>query len=105
MIPIQPNQQTYYFSINHVTKQLPNRRIYGVLINSENYYLSKSVGINNCIQLDSRPLMVHTLLDEIGGILTGFEVLYSKCPELELLNLQIVRTLAINRQLLLQAAV
>ena len=93
MIPIINNSQTYFFSIVHVTKQPPHKLIYGVLINSESYYLSKTIGIEDCTQIDSRPPLDHALLLEICDIMTRFEVAYQKYPSLEFINEEIIRTL------------
>lgn len=57
MIPIQRNEQTYYFPIIHITKQLPGKLIYRMLIDSKNYYLNKSFGMNDCRQLNNYPLL------------------------------------------------
>jgi hypothetical protein len=97
MIPIQLNEQTYYFSIIHITKQLPDKLIYGILINSENYYINKSFGVNDCGRLDSHPLLTQTLLFEICEILTRLEIRHQHYPELETINQEIANELAINR--------
>jgi len=93
MIPITNNNLTYFFSIVHVTKQPPDRLIYGVLINSESYYLSKTIGIEDCSQIDSRPPLDHALLLEICDIMTRFEVAYRQYPSLEFINVEIIRAL------------
>jgi hypothetical protein len=97
MIPVKLHQETYYFAIIHVTRQLPDKVIYGIVIKSEHYYLSKSVGINGCVQLDSHPRMAQPLLNEIDEILTRFELLYHHYPELEMINQEIIKALDLNR--------
>jgi hypothetical protein len=93
MIPITNNNLTYFFSIVHVTKLLPDKLIYGVLINSESYYLSKTIGIEDCTQIDSRPPLDHALLLEICDIMTRFEVAYQQYPSLEFINVEIIKAL------------
>ena len=103
MIPIINNSQTYFFSIIHVTKQPPDKLIYGVLINSESYYLAKTIGIEDCIQLDSRPALDHALLLEICDIMTRFEVAYQQYPSLEFINAEIIMALNLIRSKVLKA--
>jgi hypothetical protein len=93
MIPIINNSQTYFFSIVHVTKQPPDKLIYGILINSESYYLSKTIGIEDCTQIDSRPPLDYALLLEICDIMTRFEVTYQEYPSLDFINVEIIRAL------------
>ena len=101
MIPITSNNQTYFFSIVHVTKQAPDNLIYGILINSESYYLSKTIGIENCVQLDSKPSLDHSLLLEICDIMTKFEVAYKEYPSLDFINVEIIKTLELMRNVVL----
>ena len=103
MIPIINNSQTYFFSIVHVTKQPPDKLIYGVLINSESYYLSKTIGIEDCTQIDSRPPLDHALLLEICDIMTRFEVAYRQYPSLEFINVEIIKALDLIRGTVLTA--
>ena len=97
MVPVRFNKETYYFSVIHITRDLPDKMIYGVLINCDHYYLSKSLGINDCMQLDSQPKLIRALLDEMCELLTRFELLYLDYPALEWINLEIIKALALNR--------
>ena len=101
MIPITSKNQTYFFSIVHVTKQPPDKLIYGILINSESYYLSKTIGIEDCAQIDSKPRLDHTLLLEICDIMTRFEVAYRQYPSLEFINVEIIKALDLIRKAVL----
>jgi len=101
MIPITSKNQTYFFSIVHVTKQPPDKLIYGILINSESYYLSKTIGIEDCAQIDSKPRLDHTLLLEICDIMTRFEVAYQEYPSLEFINVEIIKALDLIRKVVL----
>ena len=101
MIPFKLHNQTYFFSIVHVTKQAPDRLIYGILINAESYYLSKTIGIENCVQLDNKPRLDPAILLEICDIMTQFEVAYERYPSLEFINEEIIRTLKEIRKVVL----
>jgi hypothetical protein len=102
MIPIIINSETYFFSIIHITKQSATTLIYGILINTHIYYLSKSLGRSDCEQLDSNPVLNADLLMEICDIMTKFEVAYEKYPSLEFINNEIIKVLGAIRTLLLQ---
>lgn len=102
MIPIYINSQTYFFSIIHITKQSPDTLIYGILLNTHIYYLSKSLGRSDCVQLDSHPLLTRDLLTEICDIITKFETTYEKYPSLEFINEEIIKVLGDIRALLLR---
>lgn len=102
MIPIIINSETYFFSIIHITKQSATTLIYGILINTHIYYLSKSLGRSDCEQLDSNPVLNADLLTEICDIMTKFEVAYEKYPSLEFINNEIIKVLGAIRTLLLQ---
>jgi len=101
MIPITNKNQTYFFSIVHVTKQPPDKLIYGILINLKSYYLSKTIGIEDCAQIDSQPVLDHALLLEICDIMTRFEVAYQEYPSLEFINVEIIKALTLIRRAVL----
>jgi len=102
MIPIHINSETYFFSIIHITKQSATNLISGILINTRIYYLSKSLGLSDCEQLDSNPVLNADLLTEICEIMTKFEVAYEKYPSLEFINNEIIKVLGAIRTLLFQ---
>jgi hypothetical protein len=93
MIPIASNHRVYFLSIVHVTRQPPDKLIYGVLINSESYYIAKTIGTEDCVQLDSKPALDFALLVEICDIITRFEITYVDYPSLEFINIEIIKTL------------
>lgn len=101
MIPLKINNLTYFLSIVHVTRQLPDRLIYGILINAESYYLSKTIGLEDCVQLDNNPLLDQSLLLEICDIMTRFEVAYEPYPSLEFINEEIIKRLEQIRKAIL----
>lgn len=102
MIPISINNLTYFFSIKHISKQLNTTRIYGISLNSNSYFLSKSIGVNNCEQLDSNPLLHADVLKEICEVITEIEKGHQKKPSLEFLNMEIFRILGRMRDPMLK---
>ncbi len=102
MIPITIDSKTYFFSIIHITKQSATSLIYGILLNNQIYYLSKSLGLIDCTQLDSNPSLNLDLLAEICAIMTKFEMEYEKYPSLEFINEEIIKVLGAIRMLVLQ---
>lgn len=102
MIPININKETYFFSIIHITKQSATSLVYGILLNTHVYYLSKSLGLSDCIQLDSNPALNVDLMTEICDIITKFEMEYEKYPSLEFINNEILKVLDTIRTLMLQ---
>jgi len=102
MLPIYINSETYFFSIIHVTKESATKLIYGVLLNTHIYYLSKSLGLSDCIQLDNHPLLHADLIIEICDIITKFELEYEKYPSLEFINEEIIKVLSLVRSLMLR---
>jgi hypothetical protein len=93
MIPISINNQTYFFSVNHITKPFSTKLVYGISLNSKNYFLGKTIGINECEQLDSNPLLAPVVLDEICKIMTEIENAYKQRPSLEFINSEIFKIL------------
>ncbi|MDB5140871.1 MAG: hypothetical protein JWR12_2787 [Mucilaginibacter sp.] len=93
MIPLSINNQTCFFSVKHITKELSAKLIYGIHLNTFDYFLSKSLGLNDCEQLDSNPQLDADLLDVICTVITEVENKYKKRPTLELINNEIFRIL------------
>ena len=102
MIPIYIHSETYFFSIIHITKESATKLIYGILLNTHIYYLSKSLGLSDCIQLDNHPLLHGDLVTEICDIITKFELEYEKYPSLEFINEEIIKVLSSVRALMLR---
>jgi hypothetical protein len=94
MIPVLINDQTYLFSVNHITGPLRTRLIYGICLNGISYFLAKSPGHNDCEQLDSNLRLDGKVLDEISSVITEIELHYPKRPALELINAEISGILA-----------
>jgi len=83
------NSQTFFFTVNHVTRPHGAKIIYGVSLNNLSYYVSKSPGVNDCEQLDSNPALDTGMIDEICTILSELENDPKSTPSLAWINEQI----------------
>jgi hypothetical protein len=99
MIPVLINEQTYLFSVSHITNPLRTQLIYGIRLNDVSYFLGKSPGCNDCEQLDGNLRLATKVLDEICLLITESELHYRKRPALELMNVEIGGILARIRRL------
>jgi hypothetical protein len=93
MIPIAINNQTYFFSVSHITSQAGNQLIYGISLNNRSYFFSKTLGINACKQLDSNAVLETVVINELCFIITEIELTYQSRPSLALINLNIFQIL------------
>ncbi len=93
MISLAINNQTYFFSVSHITSQAGNQLIYGINLNDDPYYFSKTLGANDCKQIDSQTLLDAAVLDELCSIITEIELAYQTRPSLALINLDIFQIL------------
>jgi hypothetical protein len=89
MIPLAINNQTYFFSVSHITRQASNQLIYGIDLNHNSYFFSKTLGINDCRQLDSHAALDPAVLNELCLIITEIELAYQTRPSLAHINLDI----------------
>jgi len=83
------NTQTFFFTVNHITRPQGAKLIYGISLNNLSYYVSKSPGINDCEQLDSNPTLDSGMIDEICIILSEMENDRKKGLSLASINKQI----------------
>ena len=92
MIPIKIKVSNYLFSFSvaHITNESSTKLIYGINLNYCTYYLSKTIGINSCKQLDNHAPLDPMLLDELCTIITEIELSHIKRPALELINQEIL---------------
>lgn len=93
--------QLYFFSVAHITNDHGTTFTYGINLYTHTYYLSKTLGINDCRQLDTYPPLDPALLNELCFIITEIEITYQKRPSLEFINREIVRILGRIRNPLL----
>lgn len=92
MVSLAINNQTYFFSVSHITSKA-DQLIYGINLNNDSYYFSKTLGINDCKQLDCHTALDKVVLDELCSIITEIELAYQSRPSLTLINLNIFRIL------------
>ena len=101
MIPLPINDRTYFFSVSHITSQADNQLIYGINLNNDAYYFSKTLGVNDCKQLDSHTALDNFVLDELCSIITKIELAHQTRPSLVLINQHIFEILGSRRNPLL----
>jgi hypothetical protein len=89
MIQASINSRTYFFTVNHITREKDNKLIYGIRLNYINYFLSKTSGISDAVQLDINKPLEPAVLEELNAVLTAVEVKYKKRQSLELINKEI----------------
>lgn len=80
------NNRSYFFTINHISKEKTGKLIYGIDINNIRYFLSKTSGRDDCEQLDNITPIAPEILSEIITVLNTLEVKHKKRPSLERLN-------------------
>lgn len=88
------NSRTFFFTVNHITKEAGNRHIYGIRLNTANYFLSKTSGVSDCEQLDINTPLHENVLKEIGDVMTEIELNYNKRPTIERINGEVFKILA-----------
>jgi hypothetical protein len=84
MIPTTISSNAYFFKINHITRETYDRYIYGISLNGVSYFISKTVGMNNSIQLDTNPPLEKNTISEISNVLEGIEPRLEKPPSPEM---------------------
>ncbi|MDB5002824.1 MAG: hypothetical protein JWQ34_1049 [Mucilaginibacter sp.] len=89
MIQANINSQTYFFTVNHITKETSGKLIYGISINNIHYFLSKTSGINDGAQLDNNTPFTSEILKELDAVITEIELKYKKRQTLENINREI----------------
>jgi hypothetical protein len=104
MIPKSINNQTCFFSVNHITRKLNAKLIYGISLNSSSYFLSKTVGVDDCKQLDNNALLDAGLLNEICGVIIEIEKKYKKMPSLQAVNTEVFKILGRIRNPVLKSS-
>lgn len=98
-MPLYLDNQTYFLSVIHFTNELNKGLIYGIRLNTNTFYLSKSFGINDCEQLNTHPILDAYLLNKIGIVITEVEKEYKQFPPREPINKEILKKLLKNKSL------
>jgi hypothetical protein len=99
MIQANINSHTYFFTVSHITKEASGKLIYGIRLNNRNYFLSKTSGVNDAVQLDTNLPMSAKVLKEINTVITEVELRHKKRQALEKINKEIFSVLIRLRNL------
>jgi hypothetical protein len=103
MIQSNINSQTYFFTVNHITKESGNKLIYGIRLNNTNYFISKTLGISDGVQLDLNIPLEHSIIKELNTVITAIELKYKTRQTLERINREVfsmlirLRNLGVNK--------
>ncbi len=98
MIRADIDIKTYFFTVNQVTKEKDNKLIYGINLNNTSYFLSKTTGVKDAIQLDDKLPLGAEIIKEINEVITSIELKYKKLPSLRKFNTDIFGMLMRLRQ-------
>lgn len=79
----------FFFSVEHITKPYPTKLIYGVRFIGVVYYFMKSIGLDDCVQLDGNPVIDPDIFANICLVITEIENEYKRVPPVETFNLEI----------------
>ena len=101
-MPLSINNKTYFFSVKHITKELSNKLIYGIRLNMNSYFLSKSSNLGDCEQIDCKPTLDPIVLKEICLVISEIERENKVRPTLAFINMEIFRILGRIRNTLPQ---
>jgi len=56
MTRLKYHNLTYFFDCARLARQMPEGLIYSILIDSGCYYLAKTIGLEDYVQIDNKPL-------------------------------------------------
>jgi len=90
----EPDPNTpYFFSVNHITMPFPTKLIYGIKFKGLIYYLYKSLGIEDCEQLDNHQKLEAGIFKRMCDVITAIEIEYKRIPPIQYINLDIFNIL------------
>lgn len=81
--------QPFFFSVKHIIKPFATKLIYGIKYNGLDYFLIKTLGMNDCQHLDTHPMIDQPTYDKICDVITLIEKEYKKTPPIEYINMDI----------------
>lgn len=82
-----------FFSVNHIIKPFNTKLIYGIRYHELDYFLLKTLGAEECEQLDSNSRLAPEVLGKICEVITQVEKEYKKAPPLEFINMDVFNIL------------
>jgi hypothetical protein len=92
MIPGDNNP--FFFSVKHIINPSVSKVIYGIRYHETDYYIQKTLSMNDCEQLDNNPQIDIQELSVICSVISEIEKEYKKTPPLEYINIDIFNILA-----------
>ena len=87
------NDPPIFFSVKHIITPIKTKLIYGIMYKNLEYFLFKTLGLNDCEQLDSNPKLDIEIFDTMCEVITEIEREYKKIPPLEFINMDIFNIL------------
>ena len=81
--------QPLFFSVSHIIKPFNTKLIYGVRYHELDYFLLKTLGTQECEQLDNNSRLDTSVLNKICEVITLVEKQYKKAPPLEYINMDV----------------
>ncbi|MCC8424674.1 hypothetical protein [Mucilaginibacter sp. UR6-11] len=103
MIQAHINSQTYFFTVNHITREDEHQLIYGIRLNNTNYLLRKTSGISDAVQADNHTPLADNIMQELNDVITAVEIKHKKRLSLANINKEIfsilvrLRSMGINK--------
>jgi hypothetical protein len=85
--------QQLFFSVSHIIKPFNTKLIYGIRYHELDYFLLKTLGIEECEQLDNNSRLDAEVLDKICEVITQVEHQYKKAPPIEYINMDVFNIL------------
>jgi hypothetical protein len=82
-----------FFSVSHIIKPYNTKLIYGIKYHELDYFLLKTLGVEDCEQLDNNSRLDPDVLDKICEVITQVEKEYKKAPPLEYINMDVFNIL------------
>ncbi len=82
-----------FFSVSHIIKPFNTKLIYGIRYHELDYFLLKTLGIEECEQLDNNSRLDAEVLHKICEVITQVEKEYKKAPPLEFINMDVFNIL------------
>lgn len=82
-----------FFSVSHIIKPFNTKLIYGVRYRELDYFLLKTLGVEECEQLDNNSRLDADVLNKICEVITQVEREYKKAPPLEFINMDVFNIL------------
>lgn len=82
-----------FFSVSHIIKPFNTKLIYGIRYHELDYFLLKTLGSEECEQLDNNSRLNPEVLGKICEVITQIEKEYKKPPPLEFINMDVFNIL------------